>query len=55
MIVCTDIGYGTDLFLVRFIFSGETQYFHNMFEGTTTNVGDLSLSIYSGLFAYAGW
>ena len=26
-----------------------------MFEGTTTDVGELSLSVYSGLFAYAGW
>jgi len=34
---------------------GNTEYFENAFEGTTKDVGEVSLSIYSGLFAYAGW
>ena len=34
---------------------GRVEYFENAWEGTSTDVGDISLSIYSGLFAYAGW
>jgi amino acid transporter len=34
---------------------GRTEYFENAFENTNTNVGTVSLAIYSGLFAYAGW
>lgn len=34
---------------------GNVEYFENAFEGTTTDVGKLSLAVYSGLFAYAGW
>lgn len=37
------------------IVMGRTEYFEKPFEDTTTNVGDISLAIYSGLFAYAGW
>ena len=35
--------------------TGRTEYFEDPWEGTSTDVGSLSLSIYSGLFAYAGW
>lgn len=34
---------------------GNVEYFDNVFENTTTDVGKLSLAVYSGLFAYAGW
>ena len=34
---------------------GRTEYFEKPFEDTTTDVGEISLAIYSGLFAYAGW
>ncbi|KAI0238479.1 Large neutral amino acids transporter small subunit 2 [Lamellibrachia satsuma] len=37
------------------IIMGRREYFEKPFEDTTKNVGDLSLAIYSGLFAYAGW
>ena len=38
-----------------FVFAGRREYFEKPFEDTTKNVGDVSLAIYSGLFAYAGW
>jgi len=38
-----------------FVFPGRREYFEKPFEDTTKNVGDVSLAIYSGLFAYAGW
>ncbi|KAK6174528.1 hypothetical protein SNE40_017786 [Patella caerulea] len=34
---------------------GETEYFQDAFQGTSTDVGSISLAFYSGLFAYAGW
>lgn len=34
---------------------GEVEYFQNAFEGTSQDVGSISLAFYSGLFAYAGW
>ncbi|KAJ8305201.1 hypothetical protein KUTeg_017249 [Tegillarca granosa] len=34
---------------------GEVEYFQNSFEGTSQDVGSISLAFYSGLFAYAGW
>lgn len=37
------------------LFMGETQQFEKPFEDTKLSIGGISLSIYSGLFAYAGW
>ncbi|KAK2140994.1 hypothetical protein LSH36_1188g00006 [Paralvinella palmiformis] len=37
------------------LFMGKTEYFSKPFEGSTTDPGDISLAIYSGLFSYAGW
>ena len=37
------------------LFSGKTEYFQNAFENTEKDVGKFSLSLYAGLFAYAGW
>lgn len=34
---------------------GSTEQFVKPFEDTKLSVGGISLSIYSGLFAYAGW
>jgi len=34
---------------------GGTKMFHNAFEGTSTDPGQISVSFYSGIFSYAGW
>eukprot|EP00057_Strongylocentrotus_purpuratus_P026454 XP_011680928.1 PREDICTED: Y+L amino acid transporter 2 [Strongylocentrotus purpuratus] len=34
---------------------GKTQNLENAFEGSTTDVGQLALAMYAGLFAYGGW
>ncbi|XP_071541986.1 Y+L amino acid transporter 2 isoform X2 [Panulirus ornatus] len=34
---------------------GNTQNFHNAFEGTTREPGQIAVSFYSGIFSYAGW
>ncbi|XP_061163232.1 large neutral amino acids transporter small subunit 1-like [Saccostrea echinata] len=34
---------------------GEVEYFQDAFQNTNTDVGQISLAFYSGLFAYAGW
>ncbi|XP_041376190.1 large neutral amino acids transporter small subunit 2-like [Gigantopelta aegis] len=34
---------------------GEVEFFHNAFDNSKTDIGDISLAFYSGLFAYAGW
>lgn len=34
---------------------GEVEYFHNAFEDSKTDIGEISLAFYSGLFAYNGW
>lgn len=41
-----------------FNFLGDPQYrksFENIFENTNTNIGQVSIAFYSGLFAYQGW
>ena len=37
------------------LLTGETEHLENAMESTNTDAGGLSLSLYSGLFAYAGW
>lgn len=36
-------------------FSGNTGNFHNSFQGTSTEPGEIAVSFYSGIFSYAGW
>lgn len=38
-----------------FMAMGRVEYFQEPFKDSTTDVGEMSLAIYSGLFAYAGW
>lgn len=43
---------------IYFIIKGDSvnrQSFQNIFEGTNTNMGEISLAFYSGLFTYQGW
>lgn len=47
--------FNLDLILFINKFTGEIEYFQNSFENTSTDVGQISLAFYSGLFAYAGW
>lgn len=50
------LSYAVLVFIVNgYCVLGNVEYFENAFEGTTTDVGKLSLAVYSGLFAYAGW
>lgn len=35
--------------------AGETEYLEQGMESTNSDVGQISLALYSGLFAYAGW
>ena len=42
-------------FLFLYHDAGETEYLELGMESTHSNVGQISLALYSGLFAYAGW
>ena len=42
-------------FLFLYHDAGETEYLALGMESTNSNVGQISLALYSGLFAYAGW
>ena len=41
--------------VIVFYIAGHMEYFEDAFVGTSQSVGSVSLAIYSGLFAYAGW
>ncbi|GFO43343.1 Y+l amino acid transporter 2 [Plakobranchus ocellatus] len=40
---------------IALIGKGETEHLEEGFENSVTDVGKISLALYSGLFAYAGW
>ncbi|KAK3799129.1 hypothetical protein RRG08_051404 [Elysia crispata] len=40
---------------IALIGKGETEHLQEGFEGSVLDVGKISLALYSGLFAYAGW
>lgn len=50
MLLCVHL-----LLLLIINFSGNVKNFENSFEGTTTNLADIGLAFYSGLWAYDGW
>ncbi|XP_050688049.1 Y+L amino acid transporter 2-like [Eriocheir sinensis] len=38
-----------------YLIMGNTENFHNSFQGTSTEPGQIAVSFYSGIFSYAGW
>lgn len=40
---------------VTWMFMGHVENFEDPFEGSTTDIGKLSVAFYSGIFSYAGW
>ncbi|XP_045193842.1 large neutral amino acids transporter small subunit 2-like isoform X2 [Mercenaria mercenaria] len=41
--------------IVKFVTNDQVESFDEPWEGTTTNLGNIAFSFYSGLFSYAGW
>lgn len=41
--------------MITFNFTGHTENFDNMFDGTNKNPGKIAVAFYSGIFSYSGW
>lgn len=35
--------------------AGKTEHFHNSFENSKMNPGDMALALYAALYSYSGW